>query len=137
MRRRTVLRTRLPARVALPAPAPPASQPPEGREDLDPQVVELIETSVAAVQAAPRSVPAWTKLCLSFEANLLWPEAADCYRELATLEIESAVWRHHRAVALLELGEIDEARSELEAARRWTRNSCRRSSGSASAARAG
>ena len=93
-----------------------AAQAPEGREGLDPEVVALIEESVAGVHAEPRSEAAWSKLCMAFEANLLWPEAADCFKELARLDGESALWRYHKAVAHLEIGEIDEARSELEAA---------------------
>ena len=87
-----------------------------GGEGVDPQVARLITESVEAVRADPSSVEAWRALCTSFEANLFWSEAAECYQELARLEGEVGLWPYHKAVALLELGEPDAARRQLEEA---------------------
>lgn len=87
---------------------------PEGREGLDPVVLELIEGLVEGVSVAPDLVGAWGRLCMAYEANLLWPEAAGCYRKASALDPGDASWRFQEAIARLEIGEVDEARRLLE-----------------------
>jgi tetratricopeptide (TPR) repeat protein len=105
------------------APRVGAEEPvlPDARADLDPEVVALIERSAAAVRADPGSVEAWSRLCMAFEANLLWPETGECYEALLGVDSgvdprSTAVRRFHLATARLETGSLDGARAELEAA---------------------
>lgn len=106
------------ALLLITAPALPQEAPgpvvPQGRGELEAAVAELIETSVAAVEAAPEDPDAWASLCMAYEANLLWPEASRCYRRLAELAADEPLWRLHHAVTLVETGEVEEARAVLE-----------------------
>lgn len=87
---------------------------PEGRGELEAAVADLVERSVEAVRADPESATAWSRLCMAYEANLLWPEAERCYERLTELADAEPVWRLHLAVALIETGSADRARQVLE-----------------------
>ena len=87
---------------------------PQGREGLDPVVLELLESSIRAARGAPEDAGARGRLCMAYEANLLWPEAASCYQGVAALAPDEVVWPFHEALAWLEIGEIDTARVLLE-----------------------
>lgn len=89
---------------------------PQAREGLDPVVFELLETLEVAVRASPDDAAARGRLCMAYEANLLWPEASRCYAKASMLDPENAVWRLHQAVALIEVGDVSLARERLEEA---------------------
>ena len=86
------------------------------RDGMDPVVAALVEDAAEAVELEPRSAEARARLCMAYEANLLWPEAARCYPLLGDLEPRQALWKLHEARARLESGEIDAARRLLELA---------------------
>ena len=87
---------------------------PEGRENLDPAVLTVIERAIEGVNADPTSGAARGRLAMAYEANLLWPEAARAYEQAAAVDAENELWRLHHAIALIQVGQIEAAQGVLE-----------------------
>jgi tetratricopeptide (TPR) repeat protein len=87
---------------------------PEGREDLDPAVLRVVERSIERVNAEPESAAARGRLAMAYEANLLWPEAARAYEQAAAIDTANELWRLHHGIALIQIGQVEAARRVLE-----------------------
>jgi tetratricopeptide (TPR) repeat protein len=83
--------------------------------DLDARVQRILERELENVRAHPEDAAARGTLGLVYEANGLWSEAEAAFAEAARLDPAAAEWRYHRALALRQLGRLDEGRALLEA----------------------
>lgn len=83
---------------------------------MDPEIVSHIEQLVAAVEAAPADGAAHADLGLGYEANTCFEPAAQSYRHAVALLPESPEWRYRLGKTLLDIGDVEEALVELEAA---------------------
>ncbi len=75
----------------------------------------LIERHVAASTGAPRDARQRATLGLVYEANEMWPEALQSFRNATELDPDEPMWPHHAAIAWLETGDLDGATT-------WLRN---------------
>lgn len=80
----------------------------------DAAVRRLASEKVAAVEAAPDLPGPRCELALLYEANELWDEAIDAYRNCFRLGGERPVWTYHLALCLRGIGRNEEARGRLE-----------------------
>lgn len=78
-------------------------------DQLDSEVAALIERKVQAVVKAPGSASAHGSLGLAFEANRLWPFAAQSFAQAATIQPKEPLWRYHQALAVREAGDTESA----------------------------
>ncbi len=87
---------------------PPAPVLPLRPEALDANVSAVIQRQIDAVHANPKSGESHGALGVAYEANSLWNEAVESFDNAASLSGDP-VWPYRRAVALLSMGEVDEA----------------------------
>jgi len=85
---------------------------------LEADVLQLIETKVAAVRAAPSDARTHGALALAYEANGLWDAAEESFANALVLEDSKSIWLYHRALALHEGGKADAALAALREAAR-------------------
>ncbi len=94
-----------------------------GMNNLDAEVLQLIETKVAAVRAAPSDAEAQADLGLVYEANDLWEASERSYANAQALDGSKPIWIFHRALDLRHSGQHEAALELLhEAARRLPDN---------------
>jgi tetratricopeptide (TPR) repeat protein len=74
----------------------------------DPPARKIIESKRQAVQAAPRSGPAWGELGMAFHAHEASAEAMTCYRQAMDLDPKDARWPYLLAALLNERGTGDD-----------------------------
>jgi len=86
---------------------PPDPTFPLDTTGLDPAVRSLLEERLAVAREAPGDAAGHGSLGLAYEANGLWPEAAESFANAAELDPGEPLWRYHRAIALRSLGEFD------------------------------
>jgi tetratricopeptide (TPR) repeat protein len=82
---------------------------PGAPELLDPAVRRLVEGAVDEALAAPREAERHGKLGMIYEANTLWPEAREAYRQAARLDRRNRAWAYHLAVSTQEAGDFESA----------------------------
>jgi len=93
---------------------PPATLP--TTDGMDAEIVSHIEKLVAAVAAEPADGDAHADLGLAYEANTCFEPAAQCYRHAIALMPGNPEWRYRLGKILLDIGDVEEALIELEAA---------------------
>lgn len=71
---------------------------------------QLLDTSLAAVDAAPTDASAHGKLGMVCEANGFYAAGRIAYRQAATLDPRRPEWRLHEALCATEIGDTDDAR---------------------------
>jgi protein O-GlcNAc transferase len=85
---------------------------------LDAEVLQLVESRVAAVRAAPSDARAHADLGLVYEANGLWDAAEQSFAHALALDDRHTIWLYHRALALREGGQSEAALGALREAAR-------------------
>ncbi|MDP6539708.1 MAG: tetratricopeptide repeat protein [Planctomycetota bacterium] len=116
--RPTILATALAALLACgggPADAPPEVVELVHTAGVDEGVVALIAEHVARARSRPTDAEARATLAMVFEANELWSEAEQAWRDALAFEDENEVWRYHLAICARQRGGAEEA---LELVRR-------------------
>jgi tetratricopeptide (TPR) repeat protein len=84
---------------------PPARPHPNAQ--LDPEVKSLVERHINAVQRNPASADEHGKLGTVYEANELYPEARESFRNAANLAPNQWVWSLHQAAMTTASGAFD------------------------------
>ncbi len=95
-------------------PAPLVALPAQ-LDRLDRPVAELVRRQVAHAQAQPRDSNRHVTLGLVYEANGVWPEAADAFETVVELDRDEPLARYHLAIALRHCGEPEAALTILRA----------------------
>ncbi len=80
-----------------------------GTNTLDAEVLQLIESKVAAVRAAPSDAQAHADLALVYEANELFDASAQSYAQALVLDPSRTIWLFHRALDLRGSGKREAA----------------------------
>ena len=81
---------------------------PEDPDSLDPEVSALLGRLAERARANLRDPEAFVNLCLSYEANQLWREARDCYRQALRLKPDESAVGLHLAATMHNTGEVEE-----------------------------
>jgi len=81
-----------------------------------PEFMALHQRLSVAAEAAPRDARARAELALACEANGHWLEAAAHYRAARELDANEPLWALHAAICAEEAGQLETARTDLEAA---------------------
>ncbi len=84
--------------------------------DLDPLLAERLSAARAAVRSRPDAADAWGALGLVYHANFLPASAVPCYERAERTDPGDARWPYQRALALYDVGALEEARDALRAA---------------------
>ncbi|MBK7641492.1 MAG: tetratricopeptide repeat protein [Planctomycetes bacterium] len=84
--------------------------------ELDAEVLALVESKVAAVRAAPGDAQAHADLGLVYEANGLWDAAEQSFAHALSIESSKPIWIFHRALALREGGQSEQALAAMREA---------------------
>lgn len=104
--------------VALPArgarPADTTAPLPDDLDRFAPETVEQFRAAVAAVDASPRNPDRWRKLGMTYQANFEYQHAATAYAEAVSIDASDARAWYYLAVALNELGELEEALAAID-----------------------
>ena len=79
------------------------------REGLDPKIRALFGRLEARVRERPDAIETVGELCLAYEANTFWTEAAHCHRLAFSLDPEQPLWRLHHAICLKYLHDVEGA----------------------------
>jgi tetratricopeptide (TPR) repeat protein len=82
-------------------------------EFLEPSLAALIGQHVEAVRQAPGDASAHARLGMVYEANNLWHQAAESYRNASQLDPAEPMWSYRAAVALRHRGSFEEALERL------------------------
>ncbi|MDP6407885.1 MAG: tetratricopeptide repeat protein [Planctomycetota bacterium] len=85
---------------------------------VDSGVIDLISDHVERARARPADPEARAVLAMVFEANELWSEAEQAWRDALVLDPERDVWRYHLAICARQRGGAEEA---MELCRRVAR----------------
>ena len=91
---------------------PPVTTP-NNMQGYSQELRTLIERHVAAANGASRAARQRATLGLVYEANEMWPEALQSYRNATELDPDEPMWPHHAAIAWLETGDLDGATTWL------------------------
>ncbi len=83
-------------------------------EGFDPEVVQLIATATARIDAAPRDASAWLELGMAYEAHSMLELAEPCYEESVEIDGSNAKAWYRLAHARAQNGRLVEALSALE-----------------------
>ena len=83
--------------------------------DLDRDVAAAVEACREAVQANRSDAASWIRFAQTLHANALYEPALEAYDVCRTLDPEEPRWPYHMSRCSYELGQLDEARSALEA----------------------